>query len=299
MANDYEKNDVPSEDVINDKGTAPVPVELSTTKTPEANNELLEIPSEFTEKPPSDPVRMLKEAKSQIGNAPKKYALVGLWFGYVRKFGLWKYSKRPKYDSFGAFYRDMGYTADQVCHQMAISVLLNKLLEKFGKRDVKIIVYHASVLLAGVRNKESRFKADAGLACDVFHEVLDEHGKVTGALLRAEMIKRGLIDSAPKSTPAPTTEQKEDNDTRENETHDGLTLGEAKPRSSEDREPTENAGATASSLTPKFRDDLNQARTIASALVEGTGESTENLELHKQLIRLRALLEDVYYQVGQ
>ena len=158
----------------------------------------LDLPPEFCEEPPSDPERMLKESKARIKAAVENYAQLGLWFSRVRRFGLWRYSKRPKFKSFTDFYKYMGYSADQVSHQIAISMVLRMPLKEFGKSDVKVNVYHATVLLRGVRNKDVRFNADGELACEVFRAVLAADGKVTGKLLKKEMAKRGLIKEAAK-----------------------------------------------------------------------------------------------------
>ena len=162
------------------------------------SSQTLDLGAEFCETPEGNPERMLKEAKAKIRNAPKSYAEVGLWFERVRRFGLWRSAKRNKYKSFADFYRDMGYSPDQVCHQIAISKLLTALIDEFGKRDAKVTVYHGTVLLSGTRDKDVRFETDTNLACDIFRTVLDKHGKVTGKLLRQEMVDRDLVN-APKS----------------------------------------------------------------------------------------------------
>jgi hypothetical protein len=196
-------------------------------KKPESSQSL-DLGAEFCEKPPGNPERMLKEARAKIGNAAKNYAETGIWLARVRSFGLWRYSKRPKYKSFADFYRDMGYTPDQVCHQIAISKLLSALIDEFGKRDAKVTVYHGTVLLTGTRDKNIRFETDTDLACEIFRTVLDKHNKVTGKLLRLEMADRGLVND-PKTKDAEPNRGASDlkgDDDQIGEAVDGMSLGE-------------------------------------------------------------------------
>jgi len=260
------------------------------------SSQWLDLPPKFCEKPPSDPARMLKESKARIKAAVENYAQLGLWFSRVRRFGLWRYSKRPKFKSFAEFYKHMGYSADQVSHQIAISTVLRMLLEEFGKAEVKVNVYHATILLRGVRDDEARFKADGELACDIFRTVLAAEAKVTGKLLKKEMTARGLLKATPKQKSRHTEEDNESkSDVKIGEPIDGLSLGE---NAGNDSESNQAVLKTKEVLPRQARKELNEARSVAAALVEDTGNSTEHLELHKKLIQLRTLLEEVYRQVN-
>ena len=205
----------------------------STDNNNNPDDQKLDLPPEFCEEPPSNPERMLKESKARIKAAVENYAQLGLWFSRVRRFGLWRYSKRPKFKSFTDFYKYMGYSADQVSHQIAISSVLRMLLEKFGKSEVKVNVYHATVLLRGVRDKEVRFNADGELACEIFRTVLATDGKVTGKLLKKEMVKRDLVkETVKKPAGQPTDGAGQNIEGQGGEScDDGVGLGEeAEPR---------------------------------------------------------------------
>lgn len=285
----------------------------SNNKKKNDSSQSLDLPPEFCEDSPGDAKRKLKIAKSKIGGAAKSYAEVGFWFGEVRKYGLWRESRRPKYKSFAEFYRDMGYTADQVCHQIGISKLLTALIEGVGNPDVKITVYHGTVLLAGTRNKDVRFEADTDLACEIFSTVLNKHNKVTGKLLRLEMTARGLV-SAPKSGDSVPDRGKPDlkgDNNQKGETGDGMSLGEDTDETSGGADEAGQEGSDAASgedsdvsaakaavVAQAVRQELTQARTIASDLLEEVEKSHAHQELRPRLIELRSLLEEIEKQLG-
>lgn len=275
-------------------------------------SQTLDLGVEFCAKPPSNAKRKLKIAKSKIGGAAKSYAEVGFWFGEVRKYALWRESLRPKYNSFAEFYRDMGYTADQVCHQIGISKVLTALIERVGNRDVKITVYHGTVLLAGTRNKDVRFEADTDLACEIFLTVLDTHNKVTGKLLREEMVKRNLVNPPQKkgSNPDGDASGSEDDDDQIDEPVDGMSLGEdddvSAGQGDAGEEPTDGASAEGNDgsvakapvVAQEVRKELVQARIIASSLIDVAEKSEEYNVFRPQLIELRSLLEEIEKQLG-
>lgn len=285
----------------------------STNKKKPESSQSLDLPPEFCEEPPSNAKRKLKIAKSKIGGAAKSYAEVGFWLGEVRKYGLWCESRRPKYKSFADFYRDMGYTADQVCHLIAISKLLTALLDEFGKSDAKVTVYHGTVLLSGTRDKDVRFEADTDLACEIFRTVLDKHNKVTGKLLRLEMADRGLVN-APKTKDAELdrgTSDLDSDDDQIGEAVDGMSLGdEADEMTGGQGEPGEKgsdaasgegnaaAAAKAAAVAQAVSRELVQARTIASDLLEEVEKSHAHQELRPRLIELRSLLDEIEKQLG-
>lgn len=271
-------------------------------------SQTLDLGAEFCEEAPRNPERMFKEAKAKIRNAPKSYAEVGRWFGEVRRFGLWRCAKRNKYKSFAEFYRDMGYSPDQVCHQIAISKLLTALIEEVGNREVKITVYHGTVLLAGTRNKDVRFQADTDLACEIFRTVLEKNGKVTGKLLREEMVKRGLINPSQRKMPiadrnAPDLED----DDQIDEPVNGEDADEVMDSHGDAGEEASNATSTKDSdgsaakavaVAQAVRQELTQARTIASDLLEEAEKSHAHQELRPRLIELRSLLDEIQKQLG-
>lgn len=290
--------------------------EGSSTNSNKPNPERsLDLPPEFCEKYSGDAKRKLKEAKVKIGGAAKSYAEVGHWFGEVRKYGLWRESRRPKYNSFAEFYRDMGYTADQVCHQIGISKLLTALIEKVGKRDAKVTVYHGTVLLSGTRDKNVRFEADTDLACEIFLAVLDKHNKVTGKLLREEMVDRKLVNPPKQgSNPDRGSTDQEDDDQIGESVDDGMSLGEDSVESKAD-EGDATGGASANNddatsaesgddiaakaaVAQAVREELVQARTIASSLIDVAERSQEYNVFRPRLIELRSLLEEIEKQLG-
>lgn len=285
----------------------------STNNNNTDSSQSLDLPPEFCEDPEGNPERMLKEAKSKIRNAPKSYAEASIWFGRVRKFGLWRSAKRNKYKSFADFYRDMGYTADQVCHLIAISKVLTALIDKFGKCDAKVTVYHGTVLLSGTRDKDVRFETDTKLACDIFRTVLDKHGKVTGKLLRQEMVDRDLVN-APKSGDAKLNRNNSDLDSDDDqigEAVDGMSLGEdadeatggqgeaeAEDSNAASGENHAAAAAQAAAVAQTVRRELVQARTIASDLLDEVEKSHAHQKLRPRLIELRSLLDEIEKQLG-
>lgn len=273
-------------------------------------SQTLDLGAEFCEEPPSDPERMLKKSKARIKAAVENYAELGLWFSRVRRFGLWRYSKRPKFKSFTDFYKYMGYSADQVSHQIAISMVLRMLLKEFGKSDVKVNVYHATVLLRGVRNKEVRFNADGKLACEIFRTVLAADGKVTGKLLKKEMEKRGLVkEAATKPSGQPNGEAGQDSDGQDDEScDDGMSLGdeatgdqgdaEEKGSNAASGEDNAAAAAKAAAVAQAVRQEIVQARTIATDLIEEVERSLDDQKFRPRLIELRSLLEEIEKQLG-